>query len=310
MRRLAVVLIACLIVPLEIHAQDVDLSYERTSGILIVDNTPHPYLAEGTGIPCIVAGQAHLYPPLFSDSLKQHIQFVFVDFKNTWSATPDKPVEHVTMQDLVDEIEQVRQELGHDQVCVFGHSALGLLALEYALDYPEHTSHVVAIGTPPFMGDRFWEAVSEFWKADASERRKEVLKQNQKKIPDETISTLSPHDAAAMDYVRSGPRYWHDPTYDSYWIWIGKHFSARMVEHLFAELLTDYDETDQFSNIKTPVFLAHGRHDYAVPYHLWREHAKKLPEGTFHLFKRSGHFPMVEEEELFERRLIAWLRGL
>ena len=137
-----------------------------------------------------------------------------------------------------------------------------------------------------------------------------MLKRNQKRIPDETINDLSPYDAAGMDYVRNGPRYWSDPTYDSYWIWIGKQFSASMVGHLFGVLLKDYDKTDQYSNIITPVFLAHGRYDYAVPCHLWDESKKQFPEVTFHLFEHSGHFPMIEEQELFNSRIIEWLGKL
>jgi hypothetical protein len=31
---------------------------------------------------------------------------------------------------------------------------------------------------------------------------------------------------------------------------------------------------------------------------------------SFHLFQKSGHWPMLEERELFERLLIDWLHGI
>jgi proline iminopeptidase len=108
----------------------------RTSGVLNINGTPHPYLTEGTGLTCIVTGPAPLHPPLWSDRLKQRIRFVFVDFKNSWNAESPRNVEKITMDSLVDEIDQVRNALGLDKVAVLGHSAPGFVAVEYGLRHP------------------------------------------------------------------------------------------------------------------------------------------------------------------------------
>ena len=102
----------------------------RGSGVLTVDGAPHPYLTEGTGIPCVVVGLATLYPPLFSERLKQRIRFVYVDFKKSWNAESADRLEGVTLDSLVEEVDQVRRGLGLDKVCLVGHSAPGLVAVE------------------------------------------------------------------------------------------------------------------------------------------------------------------------------------
>src|SRR5690242_9655013 len=94
-----------------------------TSGVLNIGGRPHPYLTEGTGLTCIMTGMAQSYPPLFSPELKQHIRFVYVDFKNSWNAESPAGVDSITMDYLVQEIDQVRAALGIDKVCVVGHSA-------------------------------------------------------------------------------------------------------------------------------------------------------------------------------------------
>ena len=127
----------------------------RTSGVITIAGTPHPYLSEGKGLPCIVAGLAPFYPPLFSDRLKQRIRFIFVDFKNTWGAEALRDADKITMDTLVEEIDDVRRALGLEKVCVVGHSAPGFLPLEFALRHPDRMSHGIVIGTPPFFNHDF-----------------------------------------------------------------------------------------------------------------------------------------------------------
>jgi proline iminopeptidase len=281
----------------------------RASGVVMVDGTPHPYLVEGEGVPCIVAGIAPFYPPIFSDELKQHIRFIYVDFKNTWMAEEIDEVERITMRTLVDEIDQIRGALGYERICVIGHSGPGFLPLEYAWTYPEYASHAVVIATPPFINATFLEAQEEFWGSDASEERKAAQETNVEGLPDSSLDQLTPRDQFTMRYVRNGPLFWLDPTYDSYWIWAGRHYSIEMVNHFFGVLVNDYDITGSFPEITTPVFLALGRYDYWCPYYLWDDVRDMLPNLSYHVFERSGHFPMFEEQALFDSRLIQWLEG-
>ena len=80
-----------------------------------------------------------------------------------------------------------------------------------------------------------------------------------------------------------------------------------MVNHFFGVLLEDYDLRPRLSELTTPLFLAQGRYDYATPYHLWEDVREGIPDLSYHLFERSGHFPMFEEQEAFDDLLIGWL---
>jgi proline iminopeptidase len=280
----------------------------RTSGVFTIGGRPHPYLIEGAGTTCIVTGLAPSYPPLFSSTLKQHVRFVYVDFKNSWNAESPQGFEATTMESLVEEIDQVRAALQIEKVCVVGHSAPGYVALEYALRHPERTSHLILISVEPYFNKAFMKARADFWEADASADRKAALARNIERVPDDLLRRLSPRDAFAMRYVRNGPRYFYDPPYDFYWAWAGKHFSAELLPHYFNKILAEYDPRPRLAGNTVPTFLALGRYDYDVPYHEW-DGARKSPHLTSHLFERSGHFPMIEEGALFDERLIDWLRS-
>src|SRR5512137_1150350 len=56
-------------------------------------------------------------------------------------------VTSMTMENLTADADALRQALGFDKWVVLGHSFGGNVALEYALRYPQHTSHLVLINT-------------------------------------------------------------------------------------------------------------------------------------------------------------------
>lgn len=280
----------------------------RTSGVMTIAGSPHPYLTEGRGLPCIVVGLAPGYSPLFSDHLKQRIRFIMVDFKNTWGAEASRNVEGITLDVLVEEIDEARRALGLDQICVLGHSMPGLLALEYAVRHPDRMSHGILIAMPPkYSRGETPRLQQTFWQKDASTERKTVLRQLEQRLPNATLGSLSPRDAFAMRYVRNGPKYFFDPSYDFSWAWVGRSFSAELLTRYFDVIVANYDPQPKLVNNAVPMFLALGRYDYAVPFTVWDEAKQKTPRLTTLLLERSGHFPMLEEPAIFDDRLIAWL---
>jgi len=75
------------------------------------------------------------------------------------------------------------------------------------------------------------------------------------------------------------------------------------------EIFKNYDIAKRPGRVATPVFLALGRYDYLCPYFLWDDRKDVLPNLSYNLFEKSGHFPMVEEQELFDKKLIEWIKG-
>ena len=71
----------------------------------------------------------------------------------------------------------------------------------------------------------------------------------------------------------------------------------------------DYHPRPRLANNNVPKFLALGRYDYNIPYREWDSARKATPHLTYHLFERSGHFPMIEESALFDDRLINWVKA-
>jgi proline iminopeptidase len=294
-------------------AQDRAEALPRTSGLIEINGTLHPYLLEGQGVPCVLVGPAFFFSQFYSDELKRHIQFLLVDFKNTWMAEPSADLSQVTMASLVAEIDQVRRAFGYERICVVGNSVLGFWALEYARAFPDHISHAVVIGTPPVWTSadtgEYEAIVNEYFDLHGSEEREAKLYENWKRFPEEMLEGLSPWDRFVREQVNRAPLKWYDFTYDPFRHFAGRQNYFAMAEHIFGEVLTDYDPRQHFAEIEAPVFLALGRYDFTVPYIMWEGEKDRFPNLFYHLFERSGHFPMLEEHELFDQALIEFLGG-
>lgn len=287
------------------NAQD-DSLLRQASGTIEVRGEPHTFLAEGRGEPCIVTGLAMSYAPLFSARLKRHIRFIFVDFKSSWTASADRSIESTTMDSLVQEIDDVRRAFALDQACIVGHSSTGLIAMEYAARHPEHTSKLILIAVHPFWNQELFDTWRTFWQSDASPERKAALAENKRRMPDSLLSALSARDAFALRYVRNGPQLFYDPSYDFFWAWAGREVSAPMFDRYWKVIVADYNPWEGLLGNKVPMFVALGRHDFAVPFHLWDRVRAKMPGITVTLFEKSSHFPMLEQPRQFDAALLRW----
>lgn len=278
---------------------------DRTTGYITVDGTKLCYVIEGDGIPCVVIGAIKNWPrKTFSEGLRKHIKFIFMD--NRAFVPHDEPVDidKITMETAVDDVELIRKKLGFEEIAVAGCSYPSLLALAYAQKYPENTSHVIMIDMTPYWNDKTIKAMEENWETNASDERKEILKRNYEQLTDSVLSDVPP---AWRNYVRNAPMYWYDPTYDCSWLFEDFYINPERSQHFLNEHLPQYDFT-QGSEITTPVFLALGKYCFVSTYYLWDDYKDKLPNLSYNLFEKSGHFPMLEEQELFDMKLIEWIK--
>jgi len=153
------------------------------------------------------------------------------------------------------------------------------------------------------------EVADKFWDSDASDERKMILKQNWEKISEDELSRMSPKGRTVKTYMAMTPKIFYRLTYDLSWIYELVESNQDMTFHLFNVIFKDYDIAKRPGRIETPVFLAIGRYDYLCPYFTWNDRRDVLANLSYNLFEKSGHFPMIEEQKLFDNKLIRWIQS-
>lgn len=212
------------------------------------------------------------------------------------------PVEQCTQDQLVEDMEGVRQALDLGMVGLLGCSWGGFLSLMYAARYPENVEKLVVVGAsashefmPRAEANARAQATAEQWEAykrlwDGS------LKDNGSFRRDfETIRPLYFFDknlAAAANAARSETRYRIEV----------RNF---IIHHEYVR----FDCRPQLNRITAPTLVAVGRHDWICPVDQSEEIHRLIPHSRMVVFERSGHSPQTEEREAFTRALKAFLAG-
>jgi proline iminopeptidase len=264
------------------------------------------YTVEGSGPPVLVLGSAVFYPRTFSRDLRDHCTLAFVDLPHFAEGGSVSSRDEVSLETYIEDIEGLRAVIGFDTSVVLGHSHHGCIALEYAKRYPERTTHLVMIASPPVSVESTIAAGASYWAKHATQERRDALQRNRRALATHQLADAASPEAFVARYVADGPRYWYDADYDAAWLWDGVPMDMASIS-AFQDLFTDYQARWDPTRLRAPVLVVTGRHDYVVPPTLWEKVIPGLPQVTYHRFEQSGHTPQLEEPKHFDEVLVRWL---
>ncbi len=260
------------------------------------------YSTRGSGPACVVLSAigTEPYKQMTPPQLAERLTLVYVDLRGGGRSTGD-PSE-LTFDVLAADLEAIRADLGVERIAVLGHSILGVLAIEYGRRCPETVSHVIVAGTPPTWDMALLsEASTSFFDNDASDERKQVLRDNLARLP----------EGASMGetMLAQTPMRFYDAHFDAAPLFADSDVKPALLRHIMGTLTDGWSVSVGSSSLRVPIFIAHGRHDYTVPYVLWDGVAETLPNVTLRVFDHSGHQPFFEEPVRFSEAVSEWMAG-
>jgi proline iminopeptidase len=265
-----------------------------------VDGAEIYYATRGSGRPCLMPSLVGTVPMerLTPEPLTDWFRFVYVDLRGGGRSTGDPSA--LTFDVLASDLDAVRADLGVEKVAVLGYSIGGALAVEYGRRCPSTVSHVILAGTPP-TGDlgRLAAASTRFFEEDGSDERKAILREN--------LAALPPGTPPAQAVLAQTPMRFFDPRADAASLLAGAELNPRLLEHVLGTLTARWDIGVDVDSLRAPMFIAHGRYDYAVPHLMWDGVVGTLPDARLQIFERSGHQPFFEEPERFAGAVNDWM---
>ncbi len=215
-------------------------------------------------------------------------------------------IESMTWDNLTADADALRETLGFERWAVLGHSFGGMVALEYALRYPDRLTRLVLLDTG---GDGRWStqhAAEELARRGADERKVELVRRwfNGDFEPREMSRILFRiGDAYAsrpslLQTTRDLARgEWRTKMRPEALIFAGKH------------LLPGWTVMDRLGEIEAPTLVIAGCDDFIFPPEHQRELAAGLPSARLRLIDRAGHNAHTEQEHEVMAAVRAFLRS-
>jgi proline iminopeptidase len=248
-------------------------------------------------------GNAHTYLRAF-DSLSTNNTLVYFDAFGRGKSDTAKNVTGYSLQRDIEDLEGLRSAMGFSKINILGHSYGGLVAQGYAIEYPEHVSHLILANT--FHSYLMWQENDDNSNHEIKTNYPEVWKDLMKVREQGVVSSDLIHQEI-YSRVPYGFLYAYNP--ENFKRRISKPYPNSNNTKLYYQMvgrdgdfivgndIGNFDYRKQLKDLKMPILIYGGRFDrVAVPY-MMVKFKEYCPQAKFVMFEKSGHNPQVEESQ-------------
>ena len=249
----------------------------------------------------------------------RHHRLIFIDERGSGRSEALADAKAYTVENMVEDVEAVRRQLGLGKIDLLGHSYGGVLAQAYALKYQGNLAHLVLCST-----------------FSSTQAMNEVFVRMKEKMTPELRERIAKLEAEGLfghgkdfeknrytnDYMTAawGEGYFPylyqgrpDPNFDP-------ASSGKVPWDLYREMWGSHGEfiidgnlksveyTDRLATIRVPTLITAGDHDECDP-SLARTMHEKIGGSKLVVLPTSGHMTFVDQPGLFISTVDEFLRG-
>ena len=239
----------------------------------------------GTGPPALVMhgglGLDHTYLTPGLDQLGKLRRLYYYDHRgNGRSGCP--PMETLSLTQLADDANGLRESIGVDRISVIGHSYGGFVALEFAVTYPERIDKLVLLDTAP-AGDYLNELVANARSRGAADEIHRFFES----VPrtDEELAEL---------WLAFAPIFFVNYDAGQFQEVMRRTIYCAAAANASSELLMKWSAVDRLDRVTASTLVLTGRHDWITPPEQAERIALGIPKAEVVIIEDAGHFPWLE----------------
>lgn len=266
-----------------------------------INGTELFYKILGEGEPIVVLhggpGLDHTYLLPHMRELARDFKLILFDQRLSGRSSADVDSSEITIGHFVEDVEGIRTAFGLEKMNLMGHSWGGLLAMFYAIQYPEHLQSLILVNptaaSAEWMQKSMQNQNARFTSADSLARA-------------ELLASEAFRNQAASAYAQlfriSFRSTFHNPELvDSLELKLPADFAARSAKMQLLMQDPDvmnYDIHDRLSTITCPTLILHGDAD-PTPVAAVEDIRDRIEQAELVLMDRCGHFPFIEAPTKF-----------
>jgi proline-specific peptidase len=277
----------------------------------------------GRGAPLVIVhggpGASHDYFLPYLLPLARHSRLILIDERGSGRSEKLEDAKGYTVDNMVEDVEAVRQALGLGKISLLGHSYGGVLAQAYALKYQKNLSHLVLAST-----------------FSSTKAMNEVFVRMKEKMTPELRERIDKLEAAGLfghgkDYEKNrytseymiaawGEGYFpyiyhnrpdanYDPIAQGNTAWdLYREMWGEHGEFVIDGNLKFAEYTDRLSTIKVPTLVIVGENDECDP-SLSNVMHEKIAGSKLVTLPKSGHMTFVDQTEMFLKEVGRFVEG-
>lgn len=260
-----------------------------------VRDTELHVVTEGSGPLCLVV---HGAPGMVDHHVLRNALLPLGNVGRTWvfwdhrecGRSERRDHKECTLENLVEDMEALRDELDGVPVDVLGHSWGGIIAQEFAARYPDRVRSLHLVDTAPDTewARTFAERVGPFEPAEYRANLKDLYGG---RLPEAETDRL------LEEWYLTTAIYDVKPEHRAFLVGVKRN--PRAIGAFNYSVRGGWSVAGRLHGLKAPVLVSHGAHDRIIPVADGRRAAANIPGARFHQFAGSGHSPFMEEPAAF-----------
>ncbi len=243
------------------------------------------------------------------------IEYYYYDqLGSAFSDQPKDMAPLLSTDRFVDEVEQVRAALGldKDNFYLYGHSWGGILAIEYALRYPQHLKGLVIsnmMSSIPAYNTYAHDVLMP--KMDPAVLKEILALEAKKDYANPRYEELLVSNFYTDHVLRMPPDQWPEPVLRSFGrlnkdVYIPMQGPSEMGA---SGILATWDRSQHLKKINVPTLVIGADHDTMDPGHMaWM--ATQFPHGRFLRSRDGSHMALYDDQATYMTGLIAFLKDV
>jgi len=282
--------ISCTYGPAEIDEGD---------GLMDVNGTKLYYRVVGKGEPILIIhggpGLGHEYLFNHLAPLAKEYQLIFYDQRISGKSSLNVSPKTVTLDNYIEDIEGLRMAFGIKRLNIMAHSWGGLLAMKYAVAFPQHTKSLILVNSV---------GASSAVNVDA---KRVIAKRATSKDSLDRINIVRSEEfqrqeiSAVESLMLIGYRHqFHNPELlDSLHLSLtADYFEGSRLMHNLGRDIANFDFHPDLAKIKSPSLIIYGDYDPSADF-AGKKLDESIPNSKLIIIDDCGHFPFIEKQEEF-----------
>jgi proline iminopeptidase len=299
--------------PPPVPEQPIVTNYPMQEGFVDADGVLIYYMVVGRGAPLVIVhggpGASHDYFLPYLLPLARTNRLIFIDERGSGKSEKLQDARQYTVENMVEDVEAVRQSLHLGKINLLGHSYGGVLAQAYAFKYQDNLSRLILASTFPST-KQLNEVFVKMKEKMAPELRDRINKmegaglfghgENYEKNRYTNEYMIAAWGEGYFPYLyqnRPDPNY--DPIASGNTAWdLYREMWGSHGEFVVDGNLKSVEYVDQLPGIQVPTLILVGDHDECDP-SLAREMHDKIADSRLVIFPKSGHMTFVDQPNQF-----------
>ncbi|WP_130733851.1 alpha/beta fold hydrolase [Flavobacterium sp. J27] len=242
---------------------------------------------------------------LANELAKRNYKSIIYDQRGTGKSTlKNINSETVTMDVMVEDLENLRKHLKIERWTILGHSFGGILATYYTSKYPERIDKLI-FSSSGGVNMNFTTNIEERLENNLTQTQLDSLAYYQRKITNGDHSVVTAKQSAkylAFAYVYDKSK---APVIAERLTQVNTEINALVFNNLIE---IKYDCSHAFTNFKQPVLILQGKNDI-ISVATASEIAKAFPTSKLVLMENCGHYGWLDAYELYFSSIVNFLNA-